>query len=74
MTKAPTLTADQKARKEEFDRLFARLQGSNVQRITTVCLALEVKSGTVRGWTLKNPHRVPSRRMLKLLQQFAPGR
>jgi hypothetical protein len=56
-------------RKQEFDKLFEALPGTNVERINAVCQAILVKPGTVRIWRMKAPPRVPSARSLQMLKQ-----
>jgi hypothetical protein len=56
-------------RKDEFDRLFLGLPGTNPERIRAVCAALFVRENTVRGWRLKQPHRVISERSLAMLRR-----
>lgn len=68
-SKAPELTPEQRARKAEFDRLFQLMPGkNNTVRMRNVCLAADVKPGTVRQWRMNKPHRVPSEQALKLMR------
>ncbi|HET8695559.1 MAG TPA: hypothetical protein VFM33_12875 [Aquabacterium sp.] len=64
-----TLTDDQRRRHAEFNALFARMPGrNNTERLRNVCVAADVKPGTVRQWRMTNPHRVPSEQVLKLMR------
>lgn len=66
------MTDDQKARKAEFDRLFALMPGrNNTERLLEVCKAAVVKPGTVRQWRMSIPPRVPSKQVLELLRRAA---
>lgn len=66
----PELTAEQKARRAEFDAIFEAMPGKNIERLRAVATALRCEVNTVRGWRLSEPHRVISQKRLALLKQL----
>lgn len=64
---------DQKRRKAEFDNLFDKLPGSNVERLRAVAAVLYCQENTVRIWRMKNPPRVITDASLKILQRHFSG-
>lgn len=70
MTDTAQITAEQAARKAEFNRLFESIPGRNKFRVKLVAEILGYKPNTVRVWRMKNQKqvRVISERMLALLR------
>lgn len=65
----PRLTPEQLQRKAEFDELFEAIpEETNIDKIRYVCGVLFCEENTVRGWRMRNPHRVPSASKLKILR------
>ncbi|MEN6401128.1 MAG: hypothetical protein ABFD94_04230 [Armatimonadia bacterium] len=56
-------------RKAEFDRLYKAIPAkANIERIRKVCSILFCQPNTVRGWTMKKPHRIITEAHLKILK------
>lgn len=59
---------DRQQRQNEFKALFAKLPGTNIEKIRKVCSILHCEENTVRGYIMQHPVRAIPRSKLKILQ------